>query len=127
MMRKIDPRDVTRIEYAVFASRADMNLYEIYYIEKQKPPLNFADKHTDKLTVALPDVDFVEHRCKLLGKWRAEIERKEQCEAARKKEVMDAEIQKRELRRQFHDGIVSKENYYAMKEKLESVIQQPSH
>ena len=52
--------NVSKIEYAEFLSEADMNLYEIYYINLLKPPLNCDDKAKDELTVSLPDVDWNE-------------------------------------------------------------------
>jgi excinuclease UvrABC nuclease subunit len=73
MHRCININLVTKIEYAVFPTEADMNLYEIYFINKLKPPLNVDDKTRDELTVTLPDVEFKVFECHLWDKWKAEI------------------------------------------------------
>ena len=51
MQRSISINLVTKIEYAEFLSEADMNLYEIYFINLWKPPLNIDDKCKDELTI----------------------------------------------------------------------------
>ena len=58
MHRSIDINEVTKIEYADFDSEADMNVYEIYYINLYKPPLNVDDKCKDNLTVSLPEIEW---------------------------------------------------------------------
>lgn len=58
MHRKIDMFLVSRIEFATFKTQADMYLYEIYLINKYKPPLNCDDKATDDLTVSLPEPEW---------------------------------------------------------------------
>lgn len=55
MHRAIDIHNVTKIEYTEFLTEADMNLYEIYYINLWKPPLNVDDKARDNLSITLPD------------------------------------------------------------------------
>jgi len=119
MMRKIDPRHVVRIEYAICKSRADMKLYEIYYIEKLKPPLNFADKNRDKLSVTLPDIPFLPFDRDLLSKWCAEIEEREQKEAAARNRKEEIAVEKIELRRQFHKGAYTEDEYFNKLEALE--------
>ena len=37
-----------------------MNLYEIYYINLWKPPLNVDDKARDDLSISMPDKEWVE-------------------------------------------------------------------
>ena len=64
---------VTRIEYAEFATCADMYLYEIYYINILHPILNRDDAAPDELTVVLPEVAFTEFECNLMEKWKAEV------------------------------------------------------
>lgn len=61
MHRTIDIHQVTKVEYAVFQTEADMNLYEIYFINLWKPPLNVDDKCKDALTVTLPEVQWEEY------------------------------------------------------------------
>lgn len=73
MHRTIDIEQVSKIEFARFQSEADMNLYEIYFINLWKPFLNVDDKCRDDLTVRLPDVEWTEY--KIIGtpiweKWR---------------------------------------------------------
>ena len=73
MVRDINIECVTKIEYAVFPTEADMNLMEIYYINKLKPPLNRDDKAKDELTIVLPEIPFQEYVCPLMDKWREQI------------------------------------------------------
>lgn len=53
MHRSISINLVTKIEYAMFPTESDMNLYEIYFINLWKPALNIDDKCKDELTVLL--------------------------------------------------------------------------
>lgn len=76
MHRSIDINLVSKVEYALFSTEADMNLYEIYFINKLKPPLNVDDKTRDELTVTLPDVEFKAFECHLWEKWKSEINTK---------------------------------------------------
>lgn len=55
MHRAIDIHNVTKIEYTEFPTEADMNLYEIYFINLWKPLLNVDDKARDDLTIHLED------------------------------------------------------------------------
>lgn len=73
MHRTIDINQVSKIEYAIFLTEADMNLYEIYLINKLKPILNVDDKVRDELTITLPDVEFKRYDCHLWDKWKEEI------------------------------------------------------
>lgn len=59
MHRAIDIHNVTKIEYTGFPTEADMNLYEIYFINLWKPPLNVDDKARDNLTILLPDKKWI--------------------------------------------------------------------
>lgn len=58
MHRAIDIHNVTKIEYTQLQTEADMNLYEIYFINLWKPPLNVDDKARDDLTIVLPDLQW---------------------------------------------------------------------
>jgi excinuclease UvrABC nuclease subunit len=71
--RKIDIFAVTKIDYAEFKTQADMYLYEIYYINKFKPPLNVDDVAKDELTISLPEVKWNLFRCDLMDKWKEQI------------------------------------------------------
>ena len=73
MQRSISINLVTKIEYAEFQTEADMNLYEIYFINLWKPPLNIDDKCKDELTVHLPDVEWQIFTTPLWDKWKREI------------------------------------------------------
>lgn len=73
MHRSISINLVTKIEYAKFPSEADMNLYEIYFINLWKPPLNIDDKCKDELTVHLPEVVWNTFSTPLWDKWVREI------------------------------------------------------
>jgi hypothetical protein len=53
MHREIDIDAVSKIEYAEFSSEADMNVYEVYFINLYKPTRNYDDKARDALTVTL--------------------------------------------------------------------------
>jgi len=72
MHRIIDIDRVTLVESAELPTEADMYLYEIYYINKLKPPLNADDKALDGLTVGLPPLEFGPFECKLMEKWKRE-------------------------------------------------------
>ena len=56
MHRTIDINNVTLIEYAELPTEADMNIYEIYYICKEHPPLKVDDRAKDKPTIILPNL-----------------------------------------------------------------------
>jgi hypothetical protein len=60
MHRTIDIHNVSKIEYTMLKTEADMNLYEIYFINLWKPPLNVDDKARDELTITLPDLEWKE-------------------------------------------------------------------
>ena len=78
MHKNINIMLVSRIEIAECKSQADMYLYEVYYINKLKPPINQDDKARDALTVELPELDFVEYKPKLMDKWKMQIAEKEE-------------------------------------------------
>lgn len=76
MHRTLNINQISKIEYVEFESEADMNLYEIYYINLLKPALNCDDKVKDELTVKLPEVEWKEAYFKLWDKWKKEISEK---------------------------------------------------
>lgn len=116
MYRSIDINLVTKIEYAEFKSEADMNLYEIYFINLWKPPLNIDDKCTDNLTVSLPDVAWQLFETHLWDKWQMELQRRDDAYQMRDNERTAKEELLRVMRRKWHDGEISEEAYYAFKE-----------
>jgi len=73
MHRAIDIHNVTRIEYTELTTEADMNLYEIYFINLWKPALNVDDKARDDLSITLPDLEWTEFIPANWDKWIKEI------------------------------------------------------
>lgn len=73
MARSLFIDQISKIEYTEFKSEADMNLYEIYFINLWKPPLNVDDKAKDALSVRLPEVTWSEFSTPLWNKWQQEI------------------------------------------------------
>lgn len=75
MHRAIDIHNVTKIEYTEFQSEADMNLYEIYFINLWKPPLNVDDKAKDELSIVLSDCEWKEFVSKNWEEWKNTIDK----------------------------------------------------
>ena len=73
MHKIIDIHNVTKIEYTMLSTESDMNLYEIYYINLWKPPLNVDDKAKDKLTITLPDLEWKEFIPSNWDKWKEQL------------------------------------------------------
>lgn len=73
MHRKIEIEKVTKIEYAEFASEADRNLYEIYFILLYKPLLNVDDKCRDVLTIEMPPIEWKPFVTNLWNRWLKQI------------------------------------------------------
>lgn len=86
MARSLFIDQISKIEYSEFHTEADMNLYEIYFINLWKPPLNIDDKTKDDLTVHLPDVTWNSFETPLWGKWKKEIHERDIAYDARKEE-----------------------------------------
>jgi excinuclease UvrABC nuclease subunit len=73
MHRTIDIHNVSKIEYVILKTEADMNLYEIYFINLWKPPLNIDDKARDDLTIILPDLEWVEFVPSKWEDWKRQL------------------------------------------------------
>ena len=73
MHRAIDIHNVTKIEYTKLQTEADMNLYEIYFINLYKPPLNIDDKAQDNLTIQLPELKWEEFIPSKWEDWKIEL------------------------------------------------------
>lgn len=116
MHRTISIGLVTKIEYAEFSSEADMNVYEIYYINKYKPALNCDDKVRDELTITLPEVEWCLFETPLWDKWKEEIRDKDELHQMRQTEKHAYEDTVREMRRMWHEGKITEDEYYAFKE-----------
>ncbi len=98
MHRVVDLRSVSLIEIAECKTTADMYLYEVYYINRDKPPLNVDDKAQDNLTAELPDLAWVDYTPPLIDKWRksiAESEAKEEAKRQRRAAWRDAREENR--------------------------------
>lgn len=52
----LDLKATTKIEYAILNSQADLNVYEIYYMNKYKSFENRNGYAEDKLSIELPDL-----------------------------------------------------------------------
>lgn len=75
MHKTISIHNVNKIEIAECKTESDMTVYEVYYINKLKPVLNRDDKAYDELTIELPELNWIEHNCHLLEKWKDQIRR----------------------------------------------------
>lgn len=112
MHRSIAINLVTKIEYAEFLTEADMNLYEIYFINLWKPPLNIDDKCKDKLTVMLPEIKWNTFTTPLWDKWKKEISMVDK-EYQMKKQEKAAKLEiDRIMRRKWYSGEITEEEYY---------------
>lgn len=112
MHRSISINLVTKIEYAEFQTESDMNLYEIYFINLWKPPLNIDDKCKDELTVHLPDVEWNTFTTPLWDKWRREIAAIDK-EYQMKKQEKAAKLEMDKImRRKWRSGEITEEEYY---------------
>lgn len=122
MHRTIDIEQVTKIEYTEFNTEADMNLYEIYFILKEHPPLNVDDKTRDFPTVDLPPVEWKEFSTKLWGKWTDELQRKasEREKLLRRYHQIPEDI--RVIRSAHRTGDLSDEEFLDRKETLEKEL-----
>ena len=119
MHRTIDIAQVTKIEYAEFKTEADMNLYEIYFILKEHPPLNVDDKAKDFPTVELPPVEWKEFSTMLWDKWTDELERKasERERLLRRYHQIPEDI--RVVRSKYRTGEIDIDEYERMRRNLE--------
>lgn len=112
MHREININLVSKIEYAVFKTEADMNVYEIYYINKLKPPLNCDDKAQDDLTISLPEVEWNEFLTPIWSKWKEKIQEDNAKEDEKLR--IQAEYAKDCLlmRKKFQNREISEEEYF---------------
>ena len=121
-LKKIDINKISKIEYAEFETRADMYLYEIYYINLYKPMLNKDDKARDELTVRLPDISFTEWTTPLWEKWKEEINDTERKYQELKIKIDAFEEQRRRRKSQLHklykDGAINSEQYWEESNKI---------
>jgi len=121
MQRKLECNSVTKIEYINFSAEADMNLYEIYFINKYKPPLNCDDKARDDLTVSLPEPEWVDHWPDRMSIWLQELKERD----ARIEKISRAQIRicaegLPTLRKNYHDGKITEEQYCHKRERIQN-------
>lgn len=119
MHRTIYAEHVTKIEYAEFESQADRNIYEIYYINLWKPALNIDDKVKDKVTVKLPDVKWHRFETPLWEKWKKQIEEQDKKYQMKISETRARHEMIQLMRRRWHAGEITEEEYYRIKEESE--------
>lgn len=112
MHRTLDIDQISKIEYTEFESEADMNLYEIYYINLLKPALNCDDKVKDELTVKLPEVEWKEAYFKLWNKWKKEISEKDNEIENCYQRIKDIEEEKTILRGLKRIGQISENEFW---------------
>lgn len=79
MHRAVDIHNVTKIEYAALPTEADMNLYEIYFINRWKPPLNVDDKAKDNLTIQLPELEWQAFDPVNWEEWKKDLRSEDMC------------------------------------------------
>ena len=112
MHRSISINLVTKIEYAEFSTEADMNLYEIYFINLWKPPLNIDDKCKDELTIRLPDIEWKTFTTPLWDKWKRKIAVVDK-EYLMKKQEKAAKLEMdRIMWRKWYSGEITEDEYY---------------
>ena len=66
----LDIRSLVKIEYAYCKSKADLNVYEMYYINKEHPFENRQGTSTYKLTIELEELEFIEYDLSNLAKYK---------------------------------------------------------
>lgn len=95
-----------------------MNLYEIYYILKEHPPLNVDDKTRDFPTVELPPIEWQEFRPPLWEKWTDELKKRsgerEKLLARYRAIPEDTRI----LRSVYRMGEIGEEEYWSRRDAL---------
>jgi excinuclease UvrABC nuclease subunit len=107
MHRTIDIDQISKIEYCETQTEADMNLYEIYYILAEKPPLNIDDKTKDYPTISLPPLTFKQFTTPLFEKWKNKIHENEKDYQHKTKTLKTLQEQKRIIRNMYHMGTIS--------------------
>lgn len=111
MQRSLFIDQISRIEYAVLPSEADMNLYELYYINLWKPPLNVDDKSKDALTVRLPELQWDNFTTPLWTKWQKEIAESDKQYKMRQQEKAAFEAAKRIMHKRFACNEITEDQY----------------
>lgn len=97
---------------AAFNSDFNFNLYEIYFINLWKPPLNIDDKCKDELTIQLPDTEWKIFTTPLWNKWEKEVSAVDKEYQMRNQEKAAKFELDRIMRRKWHSGEITEEEYY---------------
>lgn len=118
MQRTIAIELVTKIQYASFRTEADMNLYEIYYILRLKPPLNVDDKTRDNLTVSLPEVEWHDWYDPIMERWKEEIVEKASTYEKNVRRARQSTEDMRVVRSLHKTGAISDEDYEERMDRL---------
>lgn len=117
LVRAIDIDKVSLVEYSTYKTKADMYLYEIYFINLYKPMLNCDDLAHDSLSVTLPAVEWKEFTTPLWDKWKAEIGKRDKAEETAKQHY-DSVIEKnRQMRRAKIKGEITEDEYWEFYDK----------
>ncbi len=112
MMRTLSLNITSKVEYALCKTEADMNLYEIYYINLYKPVLNIDDKCGDEMTVTLPDLKWIEWDDDILDKWKERyIKERDFDDEKRRVWNISCEIGRRAVRILRNSGKISDDEY----------------
>lgn len=114
MHKKIDIKQVTKIEVSELKTEADMFIYEIYYINRLKPILNCDDKSRSEVTIKLPELEFKEFKSKRMAVWKKEVAYKEEQIIKWQQEQEEWNERKRKARR-----AMKSEDYYDWLEEME--------
>jgi len=112
MHRDIDISLVVKIEYAEFKTEADMNVYEIYFINEFKPPFNRDDKAQDKLSFSLPCVQWNIFKTKLWDKWKEKINADIAEEENKRITRIEHNNQRLIMREKWHRNEIGEKEYY---------------
>lgn len=112
MMRTLSLNITSKVEYALCKTEADMNLYEIYYINLYKPVLNIDDKCGDEMTITLPDLEWIEWNNDILDKWKERyIKERDFDDEKRRVWNISCEIGRRAVRILRNSGKISDDEY----------------
>lgn len=112
MHRTIFIGQVTKIEYAEFQSEADMNVYEVYFINLYKSPLNCDDKAKDDLHIQLPEVEWKIFTTHLWDKWKSDLQKSDDAYRLKQQEKSALLELRRVMRRKAATGEISENDYF---------------
>lgn len=98
-MKTLDISMVSKIKIAECKTKADMYLYEIYYINRLKPRINRDDKANDDITIELPELNYEEYKPKNFNKWLDKVKEKDAAYKSQKEYEHQRFLDKQEARR----------------------------